>query len=166
MEKEEKTQVESKASPSSIKWETLEYEYIPKSNNWFWGVAIISGSVSLASALLGNLLFAILVATAGFATILFGARKPRKVQFLLSAKGLQIENRLFPYENLRSFWLHYDPPQKKLLTVEMKKLFMPAISIPLGDTDPNAVREYLLKFLKEERREESLVTTITRLLRF
>ena len=43
---------------------------------------------------------------------------------------------------------------------------MPAISIQLGDIDPNAVREYLLKFLKEERREEPLVSTITRLLRF
>ena len=149
-----------------VQWEALEYEYIPKSNNWFWSVAIIVAGITLASILLGNILFAILVATAGFAIVLFGARKPKKVQFSLNAKGLQVENRLFSFENLRSFWLHYDPPHKKLLTVELKKLFMPAISIPLGDTDPNILREYLLKFLKEERAEEPLVTTITRLLRF
>lgn len=164
--KEEKNPGDPKPFPSAIKWEALEYEYIPKSNNWFWSIVIIVIGISFASILLGNMLFAIFVVIAGLAIILFGARKPREISFSLSAKGLQIEKRLFPYENLRSFWIHYDPPKQKLLTVELKKLLIPAISIQLGDTDPNAVREYLLKFLKEERREEPLVATITRLLRF
>ncbi|MDP3051976.1 MAG: hypothetical protein Q8N42_00535 [bacterium] len=164
--REEKNPGDPKPFPSAIKWEALEYEYIPKSNNWFWSIVIIVIGISFASILLGNMLFAIFVVIAGLAIILFGARKPREISFSLSAKGLQIEKRLFPYENLRSFWIHYDPPKQKLLTVELKKLLMPAISIQLGDTDPNAVREYLLKFLKEERREEPLVATITRLLRF
>jgi len=47
-----------------------------------------------------------------------------------------------------------------------KKLFMPTILIPLGDTDPNIIREHLLKFLKEERHEESITQTISRLLGF
>ena len=166
--KEEKTEekVELKTNIPMLKWGALEYDYIPKSNNWFWGVAIVAISITLASALLGNFLFAILVAVAAFAVIIYGARKPRKVSFSFTARGIQIDNHLFPYENLRSFWLHYDPPQKKFITVEPKKMFMPAITVPLGDTDPNIVREYLLKFLKEERQEESLITTIIRFLGF
>ena len=164
--KEEAPKTELKTSLPFIKWETLEYEYIPKSNNWFWSVGIITLGIMFASALLGNVLFAILVLIGGLAVIIYGARKPKKVSFSFDSRGLQIDKRLFPYENLRSFWIHYDPPYKKLLTIEPKKIFMPTLIIPLGDTDPNAVREYLLKFLKEERREESFIQTISHLIGF
>jgi hypothetical protein len=43
---------------------------------------------------------------------------------------------------------------------------MPAVSIPLGDTDPNILREHLLKFVKEKRHEESITETLSRLLGF
>jgi hypothetical protein len=162
VKKEEKSNPELKTSLSFIKWEAQEYEYVPKSNNWFWTVGIISVGAATASLLLGNFLFAILMLIAGFAIILSGARKPRKIAFSFTSQGLQIGKRLFPYENLRSFWIHYEPPHKKLLTIELKKFFMPAISIPLGDINPNLVREHLLKFLKEERREESFIQTIIR----
>lgn len=163
---EEKPAAGLKTEIAAIKWEAPEYEYVPKSNNWFWSVAIVAISVILASALLGNFLFAILGAVAALAVIVYGARRPRKVIFSFTARGIKIDKHLFPYENLESFWLHYDPPLKKFLTVEPKKLFMPTITVPLADTDPNAIRDYLLKFLKEERHEESLITTITRLLGF
>jgi hypothetical protein len=163
IKKEEKITPELKSSPPLIKWEALEYEYVPKSNNWFWTIGIISVSLSVASILLGNILFAILVLIAGFAVILAGIRRPKKISFSLTAQGLQIEKRLFPYENLKSFWIHYEPPYKKLLTIEPKKFFIPIISVPLGDINPNIVREHLLKFLKEERTAESFIQTIIRL---
>jgi hypothetical protein len=155
--------VEFKDSRPLIRWEALEYEYVPKSNNWFWTVGIIFVGLSIASVLLGNFLFAILVLIAGFAVILMGIRRPKKISFSFTVRGLQIEKRLFPYENLKSFWIHFEPPHKKLLTIEPKKFFMPIISVPLGDINPNVVREHLLKFLKEERHEESFIQTIIRL---
>ncbi len=164
--KQEETESAEKSIPSSIKWTAPEYEFIPKSNNWFWSVGIIAGGIAFASILLGNFLFAIFVLIAGFAVIIHGAKKPRKVEFSVGPRGLQIDKRLFPFENLRSFWVHYDPPYKKLVSVEPKKFFMPTISAPLGDTNPNDIRKYLIKFIKEERQEESIITTISRLLGF
>lgn len=164
--KEEKPEIELSSSRSLIKWEDLEYEYLPKSNNWFWSIGVIAVGLIFASILLDNFLFAILILIAGLAVILLGAKKPKRVIFSLTAKGFQIDKNLFPYENLRSFWIHYEPPYKKILAIEPKKFFMPVISVPLGDTNPNVVREHLLKFLKEERREESFIQTIIRLIRF
>ncbi len=163
---EETPRVELKSSRSLLKWEALEYEYIPKSNNWFWSVGIIAASAALASILLGNMLFAILVMIAALSIILYGVKRPKKVMFSFASRGFQIGNRLYPYENLRSFWIHYEPPAKKLMTIEPKKLFMPTMLIPLGNADPNIIREHLLKFLKEERHEESITQTISRLLGF
>lgn len=164
--KSTKQEEKLKSTPTLIRWEALEYEYSPKSNNWFWTVGIISVGLSVASVLLGNFLFAILILIAGFAIILAGARRPRKILFSFTSRGLEIEKRLFPYENLKSFWIHYEPPQKKFLSIEPQKIFMPMIFVPLGDINPNIVREHLLKFLKEERREESFVQTIIRLVGF
>ena len=163
---EEKPKIELKSSRPLLKWEALEYEDIPKSNNWFWSVGIIAASATLASILLGNILFAILVMISSLTIILYGVKRPKKVIFSFTGRGLQIDSRLFPYENLRSFWIHYDPPAKKNITIEPKKLFMPTMLIPLEDTDPNIIREHLLKFLKEERHEESITQTISRLLGF
>jgi hypothetical protein len=162
----EKEHVELKSSQPLIRWEALEYEYIPKSNNWFWVIGIIAGGLSIASILLGNFLFAILVVVAGFAIILLGAKKPKRVTFSFTSRGVQIEKRLFPYENLKSFWIHYEPPYQKLLTIEPKKFLMARLSIPLGDINPNTVRDHLLKFLKEERTEESFIQTLIRLAGF
>ena len=140
---------------SLIKWEAPEYEYRPKSPNWFWSAGIISAAVAAASVLLGNILFAILVLLAGFSVILFGGRRPKIIWFSLTAQGIQIGDRLFPYDNIRSFWIHYDPPYKKILSIELKKVFMPMMLIPLADNDPNVIREHLIKFIKERRHEES-----------
>ena len=163
---EEKPPIELKSSRALLKWEALEYDYVPKSSNWFWSVGIIAIGAIVAASLLGNILFAILVIIATLTIILYGMKKPRKVMFSFTGRGLQIENRIFPYDNLRSFWIHYEPPVKKLVTIEPKQFFMPTISVPLGNADPNMVRDHLLKFLKEERREESLAQTITRLFGF
>ncbi len=162
----ENPKMELKSSRPLLKWEAFEYEYIPKSNNWFWSVGIIALSATVASALLSNMLFAILVIIATLTIILYGIRKPKKIMFSFTARGIQVENRLYPYENLHSFWIHYEPPVKKNLTIEPKKLLMQTLLIPLGDTDPNIIREHLLKFLKEERNEESIIQTISRILGF
>jgi len=166
IKREEKPNPELKTSLPLIKWEAPEYEYIPKSPNWFWSVGIIAAAAAFAAILLGNVLFAILALLGGFTMILYGARKPKKVLFSLTSRGIQIENRLFPYENIRSFWIHYDPPYRKLLTVELKKMFMPFVFIPLSDIDPNIIRDHLLKFTKEKRHEESITEILTQLLGF
>ncbi len=165
-QQEETPKKEPNPAFSLIKWEAPEYEYIPKSPNWFWSVGIIAVAIAVASVLLGNALFAILVLLAGFSVILFASRRPRKIWFSLTVQGIQIDNRLFPYENIRSFWIHYDPPHKKMLSIELKKIFMPGMLIPLSDNDPNVIREHLLKFIKERRHEESFTEILTRLLGF
>ena len=43
---------------------------------------------------------------------------------------------------------------------------MSVISAPIANINPSQIREYLLKFLKEERNEESLVSSIIRLIGF
>ena len=103
---------------------------------------------------------------AGFVILLYGAKKPRLVSFSITPRGIAIGKRLYPYNDLKSFWLHYDPPRKRELSLRSKKTLMPSIVLPLGQTDPNEVRTILTKFLKEEEQEESMIDTISDHLKF
>ena len=151
---------------TEIFWSAQEYEQPKKSSDWFWGLGILTLALAIASLLLKNLLFAIFIVLAGFAAALYGARKPRTIKFSVTARGIQIADRFYPYESLRSFWLRYDPPRKKELEIISKKLFMPRFVLPLGDADPNEVRSVLERVLKEEEVEESLAEIVAERLGF
>jgi uncharacterized membrane protein len=149
-----------------ISWRAPEYSHNQKSSDWFWIVGIFTLALLVVSITFSNMLFAIFILLAGFTIILYGARKPRLVQFSITGRGILIGKNLYPYNTLKSFWIHYDPPFKKELVIQSEKILMPYIKIPLGDIDPNAVREILLKFLKEKEQEESLIDAVSDYLRF
>lgn len=150
----------------SIKWRAPEYRYYRKSNDWYWTLGIITIGFAISAILVKNFLFGLLILIGGFSLALYGARKPDIISFSIDSKGITIGKNLYPYENLKSFWIAYDPPRKKELLIESQKTFMPQISIMLGDSNPEQIREYLLKYLKEEKKEESLITTVAGILKF
>lgn len=162
-----KTKTESEPNQiQQIEWQAPEYEFHQKKPDWFWALGIIVAALVFSAIIFKNMLFAILALMGGFSLALYGARKPKIVSFSISPRGIKINDRIYYYDDLKSFWINYDPPHKKELLIESKKTFVPHIAIMLAGADPVAIREYLLKFLKEERIEESLITTVGRLLGF
>lgn len=153
--------------PAQFSWQTQEYDYHPKNADWFWFIAIITVAVFILSAFFfRNFLFMVLIALSGFTVMLYGARKPKTILFSITSRGIIAGKRLYLYNNVKSFWIHYDPPRKKELFLKSKGTFIPNVIIPLGETDPNAAREKLVKFIKEEPQEESLIDTFSDYFRF
>lgn len=169
-EKPKKTEPEKTEKPKKeiigFSWNAPEYEYLQKQSDWYWSVGILSFGFAIVAYLLNNFLLGVFVILAGFTIMLYGAKRPKTVKFEINYKGLIIDNRLFSFDDLKSFWMHYDPPHKKELGVESKKTFMPRLIIPLQNQDPNEIRTFLLKFLEEEPYEESLIEAITKYLGF
>ena len=153
---------EKNAFSPPFKWTALEYEYFPKSADWFWAVIILIAAIAAAAVILGNFLFGVLILASGLAVILYGLRKPQMIDFAITSRGVQIQNKLYPFDALESFWVHYDPPHKKEISLKSKKAFMPYIQIPLADTDPNVLREFLIKFVKEKEHQEPFSDTLMR----
>jgi hypothetical protein len=149
-----------------LDWQTEEYEQQEKSSDWYWAIGIIALGFFVLAIILKNILFALLVILAGFSLAMFGAKKPRVVSFAITSRGLKIENKLYPYDELKSFWINYNPPHVKELYFISKKIFVPQISIPIGTADPNEVREHLLKFLEEREIHESFADVIARFFKF
>lgn len=143
-----------------LEWQAPEYEFQKKSPEWFWAIGIIVVALVIVSALTDNFLFGVFSAIAGFTLIMYAVRHPRIINFAITERGILIDKKLYPYGNLKAFWVDYNPPHTKKLLLESEKIFMPRISIPLDEIDPNKLREILLKFLKEKKIEESLSETI------
>jgi hypothetical protein len=150
---------------SSMEWKAPEYEHFERTSDWYWALGIITVTLFVAALLLKSVLFGIMILLGGFSLGLYGARKPRTISFGIGPRGVKINEKNYFYDDLKSFWVRYDPPHTKELVIESKKTIMPHITIPLADADPVAIREYLLKFLKEEKIEESLAITVGRLLK-
>ncbi len=151
---------------SEISWSASEYENSAKSGEWYWTLGILTVALAVATLLLKNILFASFIVLAGFTAALYGAKKPRMIQFSVSAKGVKIGDKIYPHETLKSFWIKYDPPRKKELEIISKKLFMPRLILPLADADPNEIRAILIRALKEEEVKDSLADIIAERLGF
>ena len=112
-----------------LEWSALEYEEKERSTDWFWALGIIIVASSLASIIYSNYFFAVLLVLAGILLGHFAIRKPDLVFYELNEKGLKIRNRLYLFENIKSFWVQLEP--KPILFVGSERAFMPVISIPI-----------------------------------
>jgi hypothetical protein len=143
-----------------LEWEADEYEFRPKGNKWFRNVGIAALVLFIFALVTQNWFFAILVAVATFVVFLYAVRPPKRVYCAITVEGIRIGRRVFDFHDLRSFWIFYSPYGAKEASIESKKTVMPYIRMPLGEIDPVAVRDQLLRFIKEEQHEESLADII------
>ena len=104
--------------------------------------------------------------------LMFHAKHPPKIlECKLSKRGVSIDDKLYPWETLESFWIlegkdgvryHRDP--KILLT--SKKTLMPHIVIPLAENVVDEVHQSLAHMLHEVPQVEPLPERLMRKIGF
>src|SRR3989344_5822032 len=97
--------MDTKKEKQTISWSEREYKHREKSSDWFWGVGIIAVVIIAAAVFSANYLLALLVALGAFNVALFGSRHPQIFEFELNQKGVRVNNKLYRYANLKSFWV-------------------------------------------------------------
>jgi len=163
---------------NTLEWSALEYEERKRSNDWFWALGVIVVASSLTSIIYGNYFFAILLILGGVLLGHFAVRKPDIIFYELNEKGLKIKNQLYPYENIKSFWVqtehqpHLGLPateigEKFLLFIKSERMFMPIISIPIQESMAEKIRNiFLSKNIPEEEMKEHMSEKIMERLGF
>ena len=89
---------------SSFEWEAPEYEHHERSNDWYWAMGILAVALLVVAFFLKSVLFGLLVLLGGFSLGLYSARKPEIVSFSIGARGMAIEDKIYFFEDLKSFW--------------------------------------------------------------
>lgn len=152
--------------PNKIEWATPEYNYYQKDKVWIIVASVFTLLLIGWAIWTKNILFAILIALGYFLIIVFAFKKPDTIYISLSPRGITVNTKFYEFEDIESFWIFYDLPETKELSIKSKSKISPYIVIPLGDQSPIAAREYLIRYIPEKKQTESLLDNITRGLRF
>mgnify|MGYP001586801234 FL=1 len=154
-----------------LEWSALEYEEKERSADWFWALGVIVVTSSVASAIYGNYFFAALLFLSGLLLGFFAVKKPEIVFYQLNNRGLKVRTHLYPYENIKSFWVQIDltgeTKLKPILFIKSERAFMPILAIPIEDTVASDIRSVMLsKNVAEEEMREHASLKIMELLDF
>ena len=146
-----------------LEWEAPEYTEHKKGADWYWYLALAAVLLLIYTAYERSFLFGVLVVIGWFTIMLFSARAPKTIKISISESGMQIDQILYPWQNVKSFWIF---EQKGEISLELKKTLMPRIKIPLGEINPKTAREILSNFISEKEQNESLVDNLSDLMKF
>lgn len=151
---------------TKISWETEEFSYYEKSQIWF----IVGGAVFLLIityfAITKQIVTALTFLMLGFTVYIFSLKKPRQIKCSITYQGIVVDNIVYPFSDLESFWIFYEPPDFKVISLKHKKPYLPFIQIPTGDQDPMKIRQILLDLLPEIEQEEPFSDRLARYLKF
>ncbi|MBU2564515.1 hypothetical protein KKA23_02970 [Patescibacteria group bacterium] len=140
-----------------FKWQALEFNKTEKQKSWFIIPGIITIVLGIFALMNNNILFLILIVLGFFIFYIYANKDPKEINLKINEKGIQIQEKIYDFDEISSFWVFYNPPEQKELSFRGKKAFIPYIKIPLDDQDPNELRKYLLKFLPEKKHKESII---------
>jgi hypothetical protein len=150
------------ANEPILEWTSYSRESIERSEDWFWGLIILAFFSAIISLIFGNILLAAIIALGAF-SLYQHERRPVDNQLLvkIDKRGVQLNNELFTYEKIRSFWVEETKENKPpTLIIHYQRMFVPNIHIPIFGPSPEEVREALLKFGEEEKHQETFVEGI------
>jgi len=155
-----------------LNWSALEYEEKERHVDWFWALGVIVIAGAITSIIFANYFFAIFLIIGGVLLGFFAVKKPDIVFYELNEKGLKIRNRIYPYENIKAFWvqksLSDDGKQMPLaLFIKSQRLLVPIFSVPIEETSVEKIHSMMLAHnVPEEEMKEHVSEKIMESLGF
>ncbi len=142
-----------------IYWEAVNYH--PVLNKF--GVYLFSIILFVFSGLLfylkNNYLLAIFLALFAIVVLLNINRKPEITRVTIDKNGLDIDGKIYPFKDIRSFWINYNEYDQEIL-IRSERWYNQIIRLPLHDQNPLRIRSFLTSYINEEKIEKGLLENI------
>jgi len=146
-------------------WTAPEFASYSKSSSWFLLIVVVGIALIGIFVWQKNWTAVGVVAAAALALIIQAKTKPKMLKCSLYRSGAVIDERVYPFEALKSFWIVYG--EHPYIRIAQAKRLSSNVNLPIAEEDPEQVRLFLAKFLPEEEQNgEDLSDTIQRWLRF
>ena len=151
------------ANEALISWNAPAHFYVEKRPDWYWAVGIISLTIAVVCFIFGAIIPGIFVIVAAVALVLHASHPPRTIHCEINDRGILIDETLYPFLSLESFWIPHDEVPPKLI-LKSHKMLVPFMIVFIEEVDPEAIREIMLKYIAEtEHREPFLKHLLERL---
>jgi len=150
-----------------ISWEFPKFENYQRRKGWYIWATIIFVLLILYSVLSANFLFGLIIILATIIIFLNHHKGNSKINFAVTPKGIQVDNKFHNFKDIQNFWIIYEPPQVKKVYFQLKNAFKTTFSIPLEKINPLEVRKTLKQHLEEnlDKESESTLDTLERILK-
>lgn len=154
------TQPTTQEQIKSITWEAPEHHHFEKSPEWYVAIAIVALAGVIAAFLIGNILFGVVVILSGVVLAISSMRAPVTIPYAVTARGVRIDDRLYPYTSLESFYIDEDDPKGPQLLLRSEHLFSPLVVLPIPEDEIDDIEDILASRLPEEYLEEPFFTKL------
>ncbi|MEK7627082.1 MAG: hypothetical protein AAB397_00670 [Patescibacteria group bacterium] len=151
---------------NAMEWQALEFQYFSKSRIWFAVLFFIAVVIEIYFIVSGDFFAFATFLLVFFVVFLYAVKKPRFLRLKIDNQGVYIDSKLYAFDEMKSFWLSYDPPEIKEIFFKRKGTIYADLIIPLGNQDPVIARIFLKKYLPEVKKEESLFEALMKKIRF
>lgn len=112
-----------------LQWQAPEYLQDRRSPWWFVGFwLIVILFMAIAILLIKSWSFAILIPAMAAALMIYSHRPPRQVVYVLSAKGIYINDKLHPMSEFKSFGVMRDESLPSAVLIPVRR-FRPALTM-------------------------------------
>lgn len=150
-----------KPDPSkSLFWEVPESHsaYNKKKTNLFSVILLLAGILTIILA--KEYLFGTFLSLCAIIAFVLNSKNIKIDSVRIDRKGITINDTLYVFPELKSFWIIYNPGGEKSIILESRKWYLPLTYIPLIEADPLAVRNILIQYLLERQNQVSIISSI------
>lgn len=147
-----------------MSWTAPEFEVYEKSFWWYIIAAILDISIVAYALISNNPIMAITFILVGIVGYIYLQKDPQMIKFAITPDGVIAGKEIYPFENMYSFWIFYEPPHVKTLSLHTKAGMFPYVHIPIDDQDPVKIHSLLTEYIPEIKQEHSIIDSIERFL--
>lgn len=147
-----------------ITWQAPEFRELDRGPNWFLLAGITAVMLIGWSIWQGGYPFAIVVILISGIYFLTHKEKPKTIDIALTTNGIVADGRFYPYTEIDSFWILFNPETDvKTLNIFTKTGMVREITFQLADQDPSELRSFLGAHVYElPDRTETVIEKIIR----
>lgn len=146
-------------------WRSPEFEMFERDKKWYLYVTLILLAIVAYAVLTNGLVMAITFILVGVVGYIYIHKEPRVLDFMITEDGVVAGREIYDFNNLKSFWIFYEPEGVKVISLHTESHLVPYVHIPIHNEDPLEIREILLGYIPEEKHEPGIIETLYRLLK-
>lgn len=149
-----------------ISWSASEFISHDKNFVWYGVLSLVTViTAAIVYLLTHDKISTVVIILAGAIFGVYGARKPRTLNYKLDNVGLTIQTKLFNYDSLKSFMVVENSPIPNIILLPLKR-FMPSMSIYLDPSIEEKVIKILSDRLPQDFHEQDFVERFMIRIRF
>ncbi|MBQ8996576.1 hypothetical protein IJ095_00910 [Candidatus Saccharibacteria bacterium] len=148
-----------------VNWEAEEYVQTEKNTGWYVGLGVVVLGLVALSIWLEWWTFTALVVLSAVAIVIYSVWPPRKLHYSLSDKGLSEGNRLYDYDEFKSFGVVVEG-KKPSIVLTPRKRFSPRVTVYFPKTKGEEIVDAFGARLPMEDAKFDLLDRIVKFLRF